>query len=226
MESERKEAYEKASLEHEQSKEKQDIFLENNQKDADKIIKAMTPETLMQEQMRLLEIHDRTNHCVPIKEIQVMASMGIFDSNLASCQTPVFSSCMFGCAHKKPWRVKGKEKHVIRSESERDAGDNTSLDALTSRNPAIIPQMSGFLTSDRFWAETVFVDHSTSYMYTHLQQGQTLIKSIEEKAAYERMAATFGIRVKKFHTDNGIFAEEGFKSDVSNNNQTISYCRV
>ena len=40
------------------------------------------------------------------------------------------------------------------------------------------------------------------------------------------MAETFGIVVKKFHTDNGIFAEEGFKSDVSNNNQTISYCGV
>ena len=61
-------------------------------------------------------------------------------------------------------------------------------------------------------------------MYTHLQRDQTLIKSIEAKSAYEQMAATFGILVKKFHTDNGIFAEEGFKSDVSDNNQTISYC--
>ena len=40
------------------------------------------------------------------------------------------------------------------------------------------------------------------------------------------MEATFGIRVKKFHTDNGIFAEEGFRSDMSDNNQTISYCGV
>ena len=40
------------------------------------------------------------------------------------------------------------------------------------------------------------------------------------------MAATFGIIKKKFHPDNGIFAEEGFKSDVSNNNQTIRYCVV
>ena len=71
-ESERKEAYEKASLEHEQSKDKQDIFLDNNLKDVGEIIKEMTPETLTQEQMKLLEIHDRTNHCVPIKEIQVM----------------------------------------------------------------------------------------------------------------------------------------------------------
>ena len=100
------------------------------------------------------------------------------------------------------------------------------MDALTSSTPEIIPQMSGFLTSDRFWAATVFVDHGTLYMYTHIQQGQTLIESMEAKAAYERMAASFGIRVKKFHTDNGIFAEEGFKSDVSNINQTIIYFGV
>ena len=86
--------------------------------------------------------------------------------------------------------------------------------------------MSGFLTSDRFWVATVFVNHATSYMYTHLQHGQTLIKSIEANEAYERMSATFSIRVRKFHTDNEIFAEEGFKSNVSDNNQTIRYCGV
>ena len=58
----------KASQEHKQSKDKQDIFLEtNDKKDADEIIKAMTPDTLTQEQTKLSEIHDRTNHCVPIK---------------------------------------------------------------------------------------------------------------------------------------------------------------
>ena len=46
LESEIKEAYEKASLYHKQSKYKQDIFLENNPKDMDEIIKAMTPKTL------------------------------------------------------------------------------------------------------------------------------------------------------------------------------------
>ena len=40
------------------------------------------------------------------------------------------------------------------------------------------------------------------------------------------MATNFGIRVKKFNTDNGIFTEEGFKSNVSENNHTISYCKV
>ena len=66
----RKEAYEKASLENEQSKDKQNILLDKNyKKDADEIIKAMTPETITQEQTKLLEIHDKRSHCVPIKEI-------------------------------------------------------------------------------------------------------------------------------------------------------------
>ena len=86
---ERKEAYDKASPENKQSKDKQDIFLDNNSKDVEEIITAITPETLTQEQMKLLEIHDRTNHCVPIKEIQVMASIGIFGSRITSCQPPV-----------------------------------------------------------------------------------------------------------------------------------------
>ena len=95
LESERKEEYERASLKHEQSKDKQDIFLDYNPKDVDEIIKEMTPETLTQDHMKLLEIHDRTNLYVPIKEIQFMASMGIFDPKLASCQPPVCALCMF-----------------------------------------------------------------------------------------------------------------------------------
>ena len=66
---ERKEAYEKASPEHEQSKDKQDILLEKNPKDADEINRAMTPENLTQDHMKRLDIHDRTNLYVPIKEI-------------------------------------------------------------------------------------------------------------------------------------------------------------
>ena len=86
------------------------------------------------------------------------------------------------------------------------------MDELTSSTPGIILQMSGFLTSNRFWAATVFVDHATSYMYTQLQRGQTCIESIKVKSAYEQMTETFGIRVKKFHTDNRIFAEEGLRA--------------
>ena len=51
LEAVRKEAYEKASLEQEQSKDNQDVFLDkNDKKDADEIIKAMKTETQTQDQ--------------------------------------------------------------------------------------------------------------------------------------------------------------------------------
>ena len=62
LESERIKAYAKTSLEHGEIKDKQDIFLRKSPKDVDEIIKTTTPETLTQEQMKLLEIHDQTNH--------------------------------------------------------------------------------------------------------------------------------------------------------------------
>ena len=100
------------------------------------------------------------------------------------------------------------------------------MDALTSSTPGIIPQIAGLLNTNLFLATPVFVNHATLYMYTRLKQGQTLIESTDSKAVYEKMAANFAIRVIKFHTDNGIFAEESFKSDVLDNNQTTSYCRA
>ena len=56
LELEIKKAHEKASMEHKKSKDKQDIFLDDNPKDMDEIIKAMTTETLTQDQMKLLTV--------------------------------------------------------------------------------------------------------------------------------------------------------------------------
>ena len=102
LELERKDAYTKAPLEHREKKDKQDIFLDNKPKNVDEIINTMTPKTLTQDKMKLLENNDKKNHRLPIKEKQVMASMGILDSKIASCQPPVFASCMIGFAQKNP----------------------------------------------------------------------------------------------------------------------------
>ena len=43
-----------------------------------------------------------------------------------------------------------------------------SVDQLVSAQPGLIPQTSGWLTSARVWAVTVFVDHSVDKIYTYL----------------------------------------------------------
>ena len=155
-----------------------------------------------------------------------MASMGIFDSNLASCQQPICASLMFRCAHNKPWRVKGKEKRVIRSESETATGDNTSLDALTSSTPAIIPQMSCFLTSDRFWAATVFFTMPSCTCKSTYNEAKLSPNTSSQKQHMREWQQPLASEWRNFTLTMEFIAEKSFKSDLSDNNQTISYCGV
>ena len=89
-----------------------------------------------------------------------------------------------------------------------------------------MPQSKGILTKDKFTAGTVFVDHSSDHVYTHFQLDQTTDSAIAAKEAFERNMAQVGVTVKRYHTDNGIFASKGFVSHVKASNQHIEYCGV
>ena len=181
--------------------------------------------TLTSDQKELLSWHNRLGH-LPFSDLQHLASTGAIPKRLQHVDHPKCVSCIFGKSHRRPWRSKGKAKHHIRSEEDIHPGDNTSIDALTSKSPGLIPQMSGFLTSKRYWASTVFVDHATNYGYVYLQEDQTLESTLAAKAAYERHAQTFGVNVRKYHADNGRFADQSFQEEINKHNQSIQFCGV
>ena len=126
----------------------------------------------------------------------------------------------------KPWKSKDKANSRIRSPVDNQPGECTSMDAMTSTSPGLIPQMSGFLTKRKFSAATIFVDHASSYGYVFLQENQTLETTLEAKASYERHASTFGIRIKSYHADNGRFADAKFHKIINNCNQQLTFCGV
>ena len=45
-----------------------------------------------------------------------------------------------------------------------------SVDHIVSEQPCLIPQISGFLTNQRLWGATTFLDHVSDYVYIHLMQ--------------------------------------------------------
>ena len=57
-----------------------------------------------------------------------------------------------------------------------------------------------------------------------------IITSQEEKlsgkAAFEMLSATFGVKIKIYHADNGRFAEQPFRKSIEDANQTITFCGV
>jgi hypothetical protein len=107
----------------------------------------MHPKALSPLQEEMMSHHTRLHH-LPFPKLIVISQAGEIPSRLVSLKgrCPICVACLFGTAHKRPWRSKSKESHPIRKKSDNHPGDKASLDHLVSAQPGLIPQISGKLT--------------------------------------------------------------------------------
>ena len=82
--------------------------------------------------------------------------------------------------------------------------------------------MSGFLTNQRLWGATTFVNHVSYYVYVHLMRDLSLPKTFLAKLAMEKVMAQAGRTVKHYHSDNGWFAV--FSRNVLRRDKSIMRC--
>ncbi len=109
-----------------------------------------------------------------------MAENGEIPCRLATLKgrCPICLPCLFGMAHKCPWRSKSKQIHSIHKKSDDHPGARASMDHLVSVQPGLIPQISGQLTSMRITGGTVIVDHYLDHVYVYLMQNLLLEETI------------------------------------------------
>jgi len=187
----------------------------------------LSPKSLSPLQEEMLNYHSRLHH-TPFPKLIVMAQQGEIPKRLASlkgCCT-LCVPCLFGQAHKRPWRSKSKQKHPICMPTDDAPGKRASLDQMVSAQPGLIPQMSGCLTNLRIMGATVFVDHYSDHVYVYLMKDLMLSETLMAKHAYERFLASLGVGSKVYHADNGHFADKEFWDDCVSNNQMITFCGV
>ena len=80
-----------------------------------------------------------------------------------------------------------------------------SVDHIVSAHPGLKPQISGFLTNQRLFGATTFVDHVSDFVYVHLMRDLYLTEKLLAKPATEKVMAQAGRTVKHHHADNGRF---------------------
>jgi hypothetical protein len=73
---------------------------------------------------------------------------------------------------------------------------------------------------------TAFVDHFSDYTYIFFQTDATLSQSLLAKKEFEQIAEGMGVRVKRYHTDNGRFVDNAWKDHVQSSNQIMNLCGV
>ncbi len=88
---------------------------------------------------------------------------------------------------------------------------------MVSAQPGLVPQMTGFLTDERIWGVTLFVDHASDWTYGHLMQSLDLSETLLAKQAYEKIAASAGHSVKQYNADNGRYADNAFLASINAN---------
>ena len=146
-------------------------------------------------------------------------------AKVLKAQKLVCPTCIFGQCKRKAWRSRAIPSS-IRKEDDNVPGARTSIDHISSAQPGLVPRLDGRHTRDRINSACVFVDHASSYSYSHMQTSIDNDQTIAAKKAYECLADTCGVAVKSYHADNGIFAEQAFRDEVSDSNQKITYCAV
>ena len=167
-------------------------------------------------------------HHLPFPKLIKLAERGEIPKRLATLKgrTPICVACVFGTAHKKPWRTKSKKYNPIRRPEDDAPGKRISTDQLVSAQPGIIPQMSGFLTNLRIMGATVFVDHFSKHVYVYLMKDLTLAEILLAKDAYERFLNSVGVSAKAYHADNVRYADKGFVDSCRGQGQVITFCGV
>ena len=70
--------------------------------------------------------------------------------------------------------------------------------------------MSGYLTSNRIWGITLFVEHATDYTYGHLVCSLDLDVTLGAKKDFENLVGRSNNIVKIYHAENRRYADNGF----------------
>eukprot|EP00956_Cyclotella_meneghiniana_P031729 scaffold84308_cov35-Cyclotella_meneghiniana.AAC.1 len=188
------------------------------------------PEPLSPQEQEFLDMHHRLYH-LPYTVMFRLAKHGVLPKHFLRLakRPPPCASCLFGQAHRKPWRSKSTKdgkKSVLRGPQIKNPGDCIAVDQIVSAQPGIVPQDKGQMTRARIWGVTVFVDYADGFVHCVLQTDLGTDTTLAAKHEFERICATRGVKIKHYHADNGRFAEPAWKEDCTAQGQKLTFCGV
>ena len=173
-------------------------------------------------QALLMAYHEQLGH-TSFAQLQELAKQGTIPKKLANVPPPKCPSCLYGKAHKRPWRTHKIDPKIKPTTI---PGAVVSVDQLESPVPGFVPIARGQPTTSHYHGASVFADHASGFTYVHLHQALTMQETLDAKHAFERVAHQHAVRIMHYHCDNGRFADRVFLDDVCKAGQTITFCGV
>ena len=103
------------------------------------------------------------------------------------------------------------------------AGEIAHTCIMTSSVPGLIPQMVGFLTSNKFNYASFFVDDKSDFTFVHHQTSTSADETIIAKRAYESELRKYGKEVRHYHADNGTYTVAKHKEEIEDKKKSLHF---
>lgn len=162
------------------------------------------------------------------KDIKASAKAGLVNPRLATItEAPFCPGCQFGKAHKRQWRHRSPKKSGQQKKPPQALcpGDVVSVNTMELTSVlGLIPQLRGTPTLRCYHYATVFVDHFSDLSYVHLHEKKDTDSILKAKLAFEQYLGSFGVLIRHYRSNNGIFADNGFCAACQAAHQTQSFC--
>ena len=122
----------------------------------------------------------------------------------------------------------GRPNLMVLKRSNLNPGDTVSMDQyVAGKTLGRLPHMKGKEPKNsKYTGGTIFTDHSSHFVFVRHQVSLNAGETIKAKHAFEREAASTGVKVKQYLTDNTPFGSEAFLQDINLQKQNIKFSGV
>ena len=106
-------------------------------------------------------------------------------------------------------------------------GDKVSMDQYVCPVRGRLPFKRGRERETlKYGGGTIFVDHASGFIFLVHQVSFSADETIKAKRLFEQELQNFDIKVKHYHTDNGVFKAEAFTNAIEEDGQKITFSGV
>ena len=151
------------------------------------------------------------------------------DKSTYSCAPPLCTACEIGKSKRRSTKSISKRitHQMIMKRDHLLPGDAVSIDQYESAVRGRLP--SGNRREPfgvQYVGGTIFCDHASGYIACFHQASLRADDTIRSKRAFERDAKLYGIRIRSYHADNGIFKAKDFVQELISLEQTMQLSAV
>ena len=138
----------------------------------------------------------------------------------SSCTIPKCAACMFAKAKRRPTESVSKQvhpeaRHLLKDPTVLKPGDLVSVDNYESGVRGRLYDSRGLERSEhKFCGGTIFYDNASKFISAQHQISLSASDTIRAKDTFELEALRGGVEIKRYHSDNGVFASTAFSDSL------------